>query len=300
MQIANFSKINGTNERLFFPQSIEFSDVRAVGREKGVRILEIANPLSFHLGKPGGYDENIFTPNCHMRFVNIQGEKVPPQASQSTTHVNFLLNALGTAQYEDEYALYPKIEIINCGDFFGHFKGAAADVYINGCTVNCVDGYEGGPMRGRIVFDNCDFKADAIDDGKLLYSLNSTLGVSFINCTIHAPILDGQEQPHLLHRYDFIKPNHTLLHNHLNTKLSKQLIDYFANAGTPIEPEFYDMLKNKTDADSHLMARRKGPTALRPDPSYFKSEIGFVYFDTDLGVPVFWNGSNWVNPFQSA
>ena len=300
MQIANFSKINGTNDRVFFPQSIEFSDVRAVGREKGVRILEIANPLSFHLGKPGGYDDNKITPNCHMRFVNIQGEKVPPQTSQSTANVNFLLNALSTAQYEDEYALYPKIEIINCGDFFGHFKGAVADVYINGCTVNCVDAYEGGPMRGRIVFDNCDIQADALDDGKQLYNLSPTLGATFINCTIHAPIVDGQLKPDLLYRYEFIKPNDTLKHNHLNTKLSKQLVDYFANSGTPIEQEFYDMLKNKTDADSHLMARRKGTTAQRPEPSRFKSEIGFVYFDTDLGVPVFWNGSTWVNPFQSA
>ncbi|MDF2663758.1 MAG: hypothetical protein K0Q94_6549, partial [Paenibacillus sp.] len=230
MKIATFSKITSTSDRLFFPHTIEFGNVGVVGREKGVRIMDIANPLSFQLGKPGGYDANRVIPNCHMRFVNIQGEKVPRQTSQSTANVNFLLNALGTAVYDDEYALHPKIEIVNCGEFFGHFKGAIAEAYFNGCTVNCLDAYEGGPMRGRIVFDNCQIKADAADDGKLLYSLSAVHGVSFVNCTIHAPLLDGTERPDLLARYDFININNTLRYNHLGTKLSKTLAGVLRDA----------------------------------------------------------------------
>jgi hypothetical protein len=299
MKIATFSKITSTSDRLFFPHTIEFSNVSVVGREKGVRIMDIANPLSFRLGKPGGYDANRVVPNCHMRFVNIQGEKVPRQTSQSTANVNFLLNALGTAAYDDEYALHPKIEIVNCGEFFGHFKGAIAEAYFNGCTVNCLDAYEGGPMRGRIVFDNCQLKADAADDGKLLYSLSAVHGVSFVNCTVHAPILDGTERPDLLARYDFINVNNTLRYNHLGTKLSKTLVDYFANAGTPVEPEFYAMLKSHHDSESISMAKRKGTTAERPAPAKFNSEKGFAYFDTDLGQPVVWDGTRWVSPARA-
>ncbi|RKN78812.1 hypothetical protein [Paenibacillus ginsengarvi] len=299
MKIATFSKVTSTGARLFFPSSVECSDVIVVGREKGVRMLEISNPLSFDLGKPGGYDQNRVTANCHMRFVNIQSEKVPAQASQSNTHVNFLLNALGTAAYEDANALYPKIDIVGCGDFFGHFKGAVADVYFSDCTVNCMDAYEGGPMRGRLAFENCHIKANAVDDGKLLYSLSATHGVSFVDCTIHGPVVDGVERMDLLSRYDFINVNNTLRYNHLNTKLAKSVIDYFASAGTPVEPEFYAMLKSHHDSESISMAKRKGTTADRPAPAKFGSEKGFAYFDTDLGQPVVWDGTRWVSPAKS-
>lgn len=294
MKIAAFSKITSTSERLFFPNSIEFRDISVVGREKGVRMLEIPNPLSFNLGKPGGYDANRITTNCHMRFINIQSEKVPPQTSQSTTHVNFLLNALATAPYDDSYALYPKIEFLNCGEFFGHFKGSVADVYFNGCSVNCLDAYEGGRMRGRIVFDNCHLKADSVDDGKLLYSTAVEHGVSFLNCTIHAPVLDGASRPDLLSRYDFIDVNNKLLHNHLNTSLSKEIVDHYAGTGKPVAPEFYAMLKSHHASESTLMARRKGPTASRPAPAAFQSEPGFAYFDEDLNRIVVWDGTRWV------
>ncbi|CAG7639787.1 hypothetical protein ACFQI7_30000 [Paenibacillus allorhizosphaerae] len=299
MKIASFSKITATNARLFFPSSIEFSNVIVVGREKGVRILEIANPLSYDLGKPGGYDADRVTPNCYMRFAHIQGEKVPPQTSQSTTHVNFLLNALGTASYDDANALYPKINIVDCGDFFGHFKGAVADVHMSDCTVNCIDAYEGGPMRGKLVFASCRLRADAVDDGKQLYSLSATHGVSFIDCTIHAPVLGGVERPDLLARYDFIQMNNTLRYNHLGTKLAKSLVDYFANAGTPVEPEFYAMLKSHHESESVSMAKRKGTTAERPAPAKFNSEKGYAYFDTDLGEPVVWDGARWVSPAKA-
>ena len=294
MKIASFSKITGTNARLFFPQTIEFANVTVIGREKGVRILEIPNPYSFDLGKPGGYDAQRVKPNCTMRFVNIQGEKVPPQNSQSTTHVNFLLYALGTAAYEDEYALYPKIDIINCGDFFGHFKGSVADVYISRCTVNGVDAYEGGPMRGRIVFDNCEIKADVLDDGKMFFSLSPLHDVTFINCTVHAPMVDGVSRPDEIGRYDFIEWNKTVRYSHINTRLSKEIVDHFANKGTPAAPEFIAMLKSHHDAESVSMAKRKGSTAERPEPAMFNSEKGFTYFDTDLGQLFVWDGARWV------
>jgi hypothetical protein len=34
-----------------------------------------------------------------------------------------------------------------------------------------------------------------------------------------------------------------------------------------------------------------GTTANRPATVI----VGFLYFDTTLGIPVFWNGANWVN-----
>ncbi|RKN78811.1 hypothetical protein [Paenibacillus ginsengarvi] len=294
MKIAAFSKVTSSGARLFFPSSIECSDVIVVGREKGVRLLEIQNPLSYDVGKAGGYDENRVTANCYMRFANIQGEKVPAQASQSNTHVNFLLNALGTAAYDDANALYPKIDIVNCGDFFGHFKGAIADVYFSDCTVNCVDAYEGGPMRGRIAFDNCHIQADTVDDGKAFYSLSSTGGVSFVGCTIHAPIVDGAQRPELLSRYDFIDVNRTLHYHHLGTRLSKRIMDHYA----PVAPEYIAMLKSHHESESPQMLRRRGTSAQRPAAGLTGLASGFGYYDTDKGEWVVWDGAGWMPPVR--
>jgi hypothetical protein len=35
-----------------------------------------------------------------------------------------------------------------------------------------------------------------------------------------------------------------------------------------------------------------GTTALRPSTSL---QVGQFYFDTSLGIPIWWNGSNWVD-----
>ncbi|CAG7628742.1 hypothetical protein ACFQI7_15555 [Paenibacillus allorhizosphaerae] len=294
MRIASFSKITSSGARVFFPYQLEFRNIGVSGREKGVRLLQIPNPYSLHLGRPGGMDGQRVKANCYMRFENIHGEKVPAQASQASTHVNFLINALNTGVYEDEYALYPKIDFVQVGDFFGHFKGGIADVCISRSVVNCMDAYEGGPMRGRIQLDQCDIKADALDDGKSLYYLSTELGTYFVNCTVHAPVLDGVARPDLLARYDFIDVNNRLRYYHMNTKLSKELTDYFVNSGNPVEPEFYAMLRSRHGEDSELMARRKGTTAQRPQPASFRSEKGFVYFDTDIRQIVVWDGAGWV------
>lgn len=296
MRIASFSKISSTGERLFFPKTIEFRNISAVGREKGVRLLQISNPYSFKLEEAGGMDGQRVQPNCYMRFENIHSEVVPEQTSQSSTHVNFMLNALGSTPYDDEYALYPKIDFINVGPFFGHFKGAVADVYFNRSTINCIDAFEGGRLRGKLVFDHCDIQASAEFSERNFYHLGTELGVYFINCTVHAPIVGGMPRPDLLPWYEFIDVNKKLAYNHLNTKLSNELIDYFTNNGEPLRPEFIEMLKSHHESESPFMAKRYGSTAERPDPNHFQSVPGFTYFDTDLDKLVVWNGSQWISP----
>lgn len=299
MRIAAFSKITATGARLFFPQLIEFRNVTVAGRDKGVRILHIQDPYSFHTGKVGGLDNERLVSNCYMRFENIEGEKVPAQSSESTSQMNFLLNGLGNAPYLDEYALYPKIDFVQVGEFWGHFKGAAADVTLRRSTVNCMDNYNGGQMRGRLVLDNCDIRADAVDDGKVLYTLTSQFGTTFLNCTVHAPLLDGVSRPDLLSRCGFIDVNQKLQFNHVNTTLSKPVIDYYAAQGNPVLPEFYAMLRSHHANESSTLARRKGTTAQRPAPASFLSEKGFAYFDTDLEQVVVWDGTRWVYPSKS-
>jgi hypothetical protein len=40
-----------------------------------------------------------------------------------------------------------------------------------------------------------------------------------------------------------------------------------------------------------------GTTALRPTTSL---QVGQFYFDTSLGIPIWWNGSNWVDATGTA
>lgn len=278
MSIASFSKTtNGS--RLIFPNHIEFKNIKVVGRNKGIRIVEIKNPASYDLLKEGSYDGHKLVPNCFMHFENIQSEKVPVQGPQSLTHVNFLIDALGTTVYADNRALHPKVEFINCGDFFGHTRGSIADLYFNGCTINCVDAYEGGNTRGKIIFENCLFKADVTENGQTFFS-NSTaeLGSYFINCTIDAPIVSGVVSPNLVDRYGFININHIVRGNHLNTKLTKAITN-----SIPIEPEFIRMLASHHESETIYMARKNGTTANRPVNGIY---VGMSYFDTTLGKTI--------------
>jgi hypothetical protein len=120
--------------------------------------------------------------------------------------------------------------------------------------------------------------------------------VTFLNCTIHPPIVDGTPRPDLLARCEFIDVNNKLQYSHLNTRLSKSLHDYFTTAGTPVLPEYIEMLRSHHEKDSIWMARRKGATADRPSADKFQSETGFTYYDTDLGGMIVWNGTAWALP----
>lgn len=298
--IAAFSKTStGASPRLFFPQMIECRNVFVSGRDKGVRMLHIQDPFHFDLRQLGGMDDTRIIPNCTMRFENIQGEDVPPQAAQSRTHVNFLLAGLSTAPYADEYALYPRIDFVRVGSFFGHFQGAVADVVLSRSTVRSIDAYEGGPMRGKILLDQCDIRANATGDGTLFY-LNTRLGTSFVNCTVHPPIVDGVKRPDLVSRYVFVEPNKAVRYAHLNTRFSADLMEALATAGTPLEPEYIEMLRAHHPDESDLMARRAGTTAQRPAAALLVGKQGFSYYDTDLHELVVWDGTAWRELVQAA
>lgn len=300
MQIAAFSKVTDTGERVFFPQSIEFRNIQVSGRAQGVRILAIPDSYHLDVGQPGGMDGQRVIANCIMRFENIQGEKVPTQRSgpEEMTNANFVLNANHLGEYEDEFALYPQIEFNQVGELRAHLNGGIADVYIRRSVLNGLAASSERTMRGRMVLEQCDLRADAREDGNDFFALSSELGTYFVNCTIHSPVVDGVRRPDLLERYGFIDINHRLQYHHLNTSLSRELVEAYAEAGNPVEKEFWEMLKSRHAEESEWMARRKGKTSQRPTPASFHSERGFQYFDTDLDQLIIWNGQAWVSPGQ--
>jgi hypothetical protein len=292
MKIAAFSKMKH-GERVIFPQRAEFENVSVIGREQGIRLMEIRDPFGYALGQKGGYDGQRLVTNCYLRFANIQTETLSPQKPQEIGHAHFMLLAAGERTYEDEYALYPKIDLVNLGSFFGHFQSAAADVYFQDCTIRGLNAFDQTPMRGRLTFDRCRFQADVGDNGNPFYRLETALGTSFVNCTVDAPIVDGALRPDLVGRYGFIDINQSLKFSHLNTRLSQELIKEWSQAAKRLEPEFVEMLKSHHELEPEAMLRRKGTSAQRPNAKLLGTQTGFSYFDTGLGQLIVWDGSRW-------
>ena len=70
---------------------------------------------------------------------------------------------------------------------------------------------------------------------------------------------------------------------------SQQYIDQLSNALRL----YFGQIDNVTQA---LIIPDAGTTAERPiSTTLIKVQIGEPFFDTTLGIPIWWNGANWVN-----
>ena len=64
------------------------------------------------------------------------------------------------------------------------------------------------------------------------------------------------------------------------------------NDGTSYITHSGSLIVQQSAYDGATVARTYGTTAQRP--SLTTSDIGYMYFDTDMDSPIFWNGSSWV------
>lgn len=70
---------------------------------------------------------------------------------------------------------------------------------------------------------------------------------------------------------------------------SQQYIDQFSNALRL----YFGQIDNVTQA---LIIPDAGTTTERPiNTTLIKLQIGQYYFDTTIGRPIWWNGTNWIN-----
>ena len=94
-----------------------------------------------------------------------------------------------------------------------------------------------------------------------------------------------------------------------NTPLKKITLQPSKAPNLPIGPveysqQYQDQITNAlrlyfTQLDNFTQASiipDSGTTANRPaNTTLIKLQTGQVYFDTTLGIPIWWNGTNWVN-----
>jgi hypothetical protein len=75
------------------------------------------------------------------------------------------------------------------------------------------------------------------------YSVGSTLGTRFTNCTIHAPVVDGKAVPELVDRLDFLEINKSLQLYHLSTALGNVVLSDLKRKGVVLSSAFIAQLK---------------------------------------------------------
>ncbi|MHC4326514.1 MAG: hypothetical protein ACYSWW_00150 [Planctomycetota bacterium] len=239
MDIVPFPK-TATGARLFFPNHIEFHDVRVGGREQGVRLLRIPNPHHYDLERHGRYDGSRLKANCTLVINDVQLEKMAPKYPNDTDQVHLLIGGKNAADYADQVSLFPDIRFTDCDDLSVYLGNCIASVFFDRCSLNTVTAPS---LRGELVFRDCRFQPNVQEVHGDLYALESTLGTRFTNCTVHAPVVAGMANPELVNRTGFVEINRSVRHYHLNTALGNQIVDHYQRQGTELNPDFIAMLK---------------------------------------------------------
>ena len=239
MDIVSFSKtVDGA--RLFFPHRIEFRNILVEGRKQGLRLMRIPDPYHYDLRSSGAYDGSRLTPNCTLICDNVQLETLTPQSPADTTQVHLLIGRGTAPNYADHLALYPKVRFADCDNICVYLGNCIASAFFERCTVNTVTAPD---LRGELVFSDCRLQPDVKQAPAEIYTVKSTLGTRFTNCTIHAPIVDGRADPEKLSRLGFLEINKSVQHFHLNTALGNEILDYLKGKEIVLSSDFIAQLK---------------------------------------------------------
>jgi len=240
MNIVPFSKTND-GARLFFPHRVEFRNVTVEGRRQGVRLIRIPDPYHYDLRREGVYDGNRLKPNCSLICDSVQLEELTPRSPDDTEQVHLLIGGETAVDYADQFALYPKIRFTDCEGVSLYLGNCIASAFFERCTVNTVTA---PALRGELIFNDCRLQPDVRQAPSDYYTVKSTLGTRFTNCTIHAPVVEGKAAPEMVDRIGFLEINHAVRHYHLNTALGNEVVNHFRSKGTVFSPDFIAKLKS--------------------------------------------------------
>lgn len=239
MDFVPFSTTNA-GSRLFFPTRVDLRGIRVEGRQQGVRLLRVPNPQGYELARPGGYDGTQLTPNCIINVEDVQLEQLTPQRPGDKGNVHLLIGGDEPAAYADSHALYPEVRFRNCDGVAAYLGNCAASAYFERCSINTLAAPN---LQGEMSFSGCRLQPNLLEVTGSIYSIDSTLGVHFTNCTVHAPVVSGQARPDLVDQTGFLEINKTVRHYHINTGLSNGILEHLRNVGTVLDPAFVAKLK---------------------------------------------------------
>ncbi|MHC4404365.1 MAG: hypothetical protein ACYTG0_32320 [Planctomycetota bacterium] len=240
MDVVPFSKTDA-NARLFFPHRVEFRNVMVEGRRQGVRLIRIPDPYRYDLRRDGLYDGSRLKPNCILICDNVQLEELTPRSPDDTEQVHLLIGGETALDYADPLALHPKIRFTDCENVSVYLGNCIASAFFERCTVNTVSA---PALRGELVFGDCRLQPHVQQAPADFYTVKSTLGTRFTNCTIHAPVVDGEAAPEMVDRIGFLEVNKAVHHYHVNTALGNEVVNHFKSKGTVFSRDFIAKLKS--------------------------------------------------------
>jgi hypothetical protein len=238
INVPNFSKIKN-GDRLFLPQFIEVNNVLMRGREKGLRIMSISSAGDYKLQQKGSYQEGQLFTNAKLNFINIPLEKI--------THPNeahFAILNEKNHNYTDDYSLYPIIKFEACNHLVIQHLNAVGSYIFEQCQIAGFRGADTKNVKGRIIFNDCNFNPIIVDPKENCYHLDAEHGTSFTNCCIHIPQYNNLPDAYYLDKLGFIKINKYLKFNHLNTIIGRDVLSYLQKNAIGISPKFIAMLKS--------------------------------------------------------
>ena len=239
MDTVPFSKTRA-DARLFFPTRVEFRDIRVDGREQGVRLVRIPSPHQYDLGRSGRYDGSRLAPNCTMAVENVQLERLTPERPGDMGNVHLLIGGEEAEDYADQLALYPAIRFSDCDGVSAYLGNCIASVLFERCSLNTVTA---PGLQGELVFADCRFQPSLQEVDGDIYTVESTLGTRFTNCTVHAPLVSGEPRPELVDHTGFLEINKSVRHYHVNTALGNDILDHCRDARIVLRQRFIAKLK---------------------------------------------------------
>lgn len=243
--LVRFPEFSRSEEggRLVFPRYIEFSRIRVEGRERGLGIFDLPDISSFRVEeKKGGLVHGLLNTNSSLHFENLVLDDDPQNP-------NFRLDIL--REYLDEHALYPSVSIVNCDHLNALLGDSLASVVVRNCIVGQFSAGKNRDFKGKVFFENCTFQPNLTPEAPSPhYRIQTRTGISFQNCEVNLPVLDGNLSPERLDTIDFLKINGPLLHNHLNTRLGADVISYLSAKGIRLEKEFIGRIRSHHELES--------------------------------------------------
>ena len=232
--------VSGAGGRLEFPNLIDCRNILVDGRERGIRLFDLPDISSFHLGSMrGGKSNGRIQTNSKWKFDNIHLDDKLPALSLNRTK-----------PYVDEHALYPSIGFSDCSNLKVHLGDISGTVEVRNSELIGFDAGRENGFEGKILFDNCSFQAEVPDSASELFVIRAKSGVSFSNCEVNMPLLSGKPDFESLGKISFLKLNEQMRFNHLNTRLGGDVLEELEERKIKLKPAFISMLKGHHELEA--------------------------------------------------
>lgn len=239
MQTSTFSRTR-QGERLFFPKNIICDNITVKGRKKGARILKVTSPQTYLLPEEGGNEGGYVNCNSIMHFNNIQLEKM-----SSNKPVDFHFHITGVEQNEyNQNSLYPRIHFSNCNNLSIDIGGAMSQLFIEHCVVSHLSTGMAKKLIGEVSLFGCKLVPQIFDLELKPYYIETETGASFINCVFYLPRYNETIKPELLEFTDLIKINKSVKHNHVNSRLGRDILEFLDSKSIRLKKGFIRKLQS--------------------------------------------------------